>query len=431
MFIHRIFRGLRGDKGIWAFVTLLALFSFMPVFSASANLVYVVGTVNSTYEFLLKHISHLMIGFFIMYVIHKFSYQNLRWISILLLPVVGILLLFTLLKGNTIGGANASRWISVGGFGFQPSAMAVVVLNIYAAQYLAKFKDKPYDFKDSIYKLWIPVGIICVLILPANFSTAALVFFMVIMLVYLAGYPMRYLFTLMVPVVVTLVLFFAIATYFPSKYFSRVNTWKSRIERFTSKDDADVDNYQTDNAKIAIATGKFTGLGPGKSVQRNFLPQSSSDFIFAIIIEEYGLLGGFSVLFIYLMLFFRFFVKAVKIEDHFGKYLMIGIGFPIIIQALVNMGVAVELLPTTGQTLPLISSGGTSIWITCASLGIVLSVSAGDDKTNLKKAPRSRKAKIQDLQSSSVIEELGDYENENKLEQDTNTPNPMDAVQNK
>ena len=153
----------------------------------------------------------------------------------------------------------------------------------------------------------------------------------------------------------------------------------SRIENFTS-DKPDEDKYQIENAKIAIAVGKINGVGPGKSIQKNFLPQSSSDFIFAIIIEEYGLIGGYVLVFFYMLLFFRFLIRANKTTNLFGKLLIIGLGFPIIIQALINMGVAVELLPVTGQPLPLISSGGTSIWMTCLSLGIILSVTKREDE---------------------------------------------------
>ena len=167
---------------------------------------------------------------------------------------------------------------------------------------------------------------------------------------------------------------------FPTnKYFSRVSTWKARVERF-STDKPDEDDYQIEKAKIAIASGKIQGLGPGKSVQKNFLPQSSSDFIFAIIVEEYGMIGGYALVFIYMILFFRFLVRSNKAPTLFGKLLIVGLGFPIIFQAFINIGVAVELLPVTGQPLPLISSGGTSIWMTCLSLGIILSVTKKEDE---------------------------------------------------
>src|SRR5574343_1684190 len=177
-----------------------------------------------------------------------------------------------------------------------------------------------------------------------------------------------------------LLLFFLLAKAFPgNKLFSRVNTWVSRVENFTT-DKPGEDDYQIEKSKIAIASGKIYGLGPGKSVQKNFLPQSSSDFIFAIIVEEYGLIGAVGIIFLYLLLFIRFIIDAQKATTLFGKLLIIGLGFPIIFQAFINMGVAVELLPVTGQPLPLISSGGTSIWMTCIAIGIILSVTKKDDE---------------------------------------------------
>jgi cell division protein FtsW len=299
---------------------------------------------------------------------------------LVMIPVVLILLTVTMLQGSTIGGANASRWIRVPivGFTFQPSTLASLVLMVYVARYLSKINDSEVTFKNSILPLWIPVFIVLVLILPANFSTAALIFSMVILLAFLGGYPFKYLSIIIGSGLMVLMLFVLTAKAFPDLMPNRVDTWTSRISSFMDQD-VTVEDYQIEKAKIAIATGGVQGLGPGKSIQKNFLPQSSSDFIFAIIIEEYGLIGGMSLLFLYLWLLFRIVIVAQKSETVFGKLLSIGVGIPIVFQALVNMGVAVELFPVTGQTLPLISSGGTSIWVTCLALGIVLSVSAKRD----------------------------------------------------
>ena len=186
-------------------------------------------------------------------------------------------------------------------------------------------------------------------------------------------------------------MFLLLAKAFPTnKLFSRVNTWGNRIERFLD-DKPNEDDYQIEKAKIAIASGGIYGLGPGKSVQKNFLPQSSSDFIFAIIVEEYGLLGAIGILFLYLLLFFRFIINAQKAPTLFGKLLIIGLGFPIVFQALINMAVAVELLPVTGQTLPLISSGGTSIWMTCVDLGVILSVTKKEAEVALDEAEKKKR----------------------------------------
>ena len=300
-----------------------------------------------------------------------------------MIPVVLILLIITMLQGATVGGANASRWIRVPivGFTFQPSTLAALVLMVYVARYLSKVKDKMISFKDSIFPLWLPVFIVTSLILPANLSTAVLIFSMVILLTYIGGYPFKFLVIIIGSGVVVLALFVLTAKAFPDLMPNRVDTWTSRVSSFLDSEVTQED-YQIEKAKIAIATGGVQGLGPGKSVQKNFLPQSSSDFIFAIIIEEYGLIGGVFLLILYLWLLFRIVIVAQKSDSVFGKLLAIGVGIPVIFQALVNMGVAVQLFPVTGQTLPLISSGGTSIWVTSLALGIVLSVSAKRDEDN-------------------------------------------------
>ncbi|MDH3323832.1 MAG: FtsW/RodA/SpoVE family cell cycle protein, partial [Flavobacteriaceae bacterium] len=220
-----------------------------------------------------------------------------------------------------------------------------------------------------------PVFLVLILILPANFSTAAIMFVMVTMLVFIGGYPIRYLLVILASGAIALILFILIAKAFPDAMPNRIDTWMSRLDSFSDGEDSEAD-YQIEKAKIAIASGGIQGVGPGKSIQKNFLPQSSSDFIFAIIIEEYGLIGGLSLIILYIWLLFRIVIVAQKADTIFGKLLVLGVGLPIVFQAMINMGVAVELFPVTGQTLPLISSGGTSIWMTCLAIGIILSVSA-------------------------------------------------------
>ena len=378
--MRELFRHLEGDRAIWALVAILAIFSFMPVYSASTNLVYVVGN-GSTMGHLVKHAALLSMGFAIMFAIQKVPYRYFSGGSVLLFPLVVALLLYTLLQGVTIGGANASRWIQVPfvGVGFQTSTLASLVLMVYVARYLARNKDVEIQFKESFLQLWIPVGMTLVLILPANFSTTAILFFMVLVLVYLGGYPIKYLLYIIGVAVASLAFFVLVVKAFPDAMPNRVNTWQHRIENFSNSDAEE--GYQVEKAKIAIATGGLTGRGPGKSIQKNFLPQSTSDFIFAIIVEEYGLVGSFLVLFFYFLLLFRIFIAAKKAGTVFGTLLVIAVGIPIVFQAMINMAVATNLLPVTGQTLPLISSGGTSIWMTCLALGIVLSVSAAQDVT--------------------------------------------------
>ena len=374
--MRKIFQYIQGDKAIWAVVALLALFSFLPVYSASSNLAYLYGD-GSTLPFLLKHFAHLILGFAILYGVHKIPYNYFRGLSIIALPVVIVLLLITMTEGTTIEGSNASRWIRLPfvGVTFQTSTLAAVVLMTYVARYLSKINDKTITFKETLLPLWVPVFVVLALILPANFSTTAILFAMIIILVFVGGYPLKYLGVVLGISLVCLTLFVLTAKAFPGVFPNRVDTWMSRIENFTDNEDTEAD-YQIEKAKIAIATGGIAGLGPGKSIQKNFLPQSSSDFIYAIIVEEFGMLGAFFLLFLYLLLLFRLVVVAHKSTSIFGKLLVIGVGLPIVFQALINMAVAVELFPVTGQTLPLISSGGTSIWMTCLALGMILSVSA-------------------------------------------------------
>lgn len=374
--MQTLFKNIKGDRLIWAIVALLAILSFLPVYSAASNLAYRGGGSN-TFTFFVKHFMHLFLGFVIMYGVHKIPYRYFRGLSLVMIPVVLVLLGLTMLQGTTVEGANASRWIQIPivGMSFQTSTLASVVLMVYVARYMSKIKDKTITFKESILPLWLPVFLILILILPANFSTAAIMFLMVVMLVFLGGYPIRYLAVIIGSGILVLTLFILMAKAFPDAMPNRVDTWMGRIESFANPEDTEAD-YQIEKAKIAIATGGIKGVGPGKSLQKNFLPQSSSDFIFAIIIEEYGLFGGFVIMILYLWLLFRIVIVAQKSDTIFGKLLVLGVGLPIVFQALINMAVAVELFPVTGQTLPLISSGGTSIWMTCLAIGIILSVSA-------------------------------------------------------
>lgn len=374
--MNSVFKHINGDKAIWAVVAFLALFSFLPVYSASSNLAYLYGD-GSTFRFLIKHFAHLLLGFAIIYGVHKIPYHYFKGLSIIALPVVVILLIITMSQGTTIDGANASRWIRVPlvGVTFQTSTLASVVLFTYVARYLSKIIDKTVTFKETLLPLWLPVFLVLGLILPANFSTTAIMFVLLTILVFVGGYPLKYLAIILGAGLIMLTMFVITAKAFPDIFPNRVDTWISRVDSFLDKEDTEAD-YQIEKAKIAIASGGVTGLGPGKSIQKNFLPQSSSDFIYAIIAEEFGMLGALFLMFLYLLLLFRLVIVAHKSTSIFGKLLVIGVGLPIVFQAMINMAVAVELFPVTGQTLPLISSGGTSIWMTCLAVGMVLSVSA-------------------------------------------------------
>lgn len=394
--MKNIFRYIEGDKAIWAIAMLMGLISFLPVYSASSNLVFLHDT-GSTASFLFKHASLLFIGFIIMYGIHKLPYNYFSGLSVLLYPVALLLLIYTALQGKVIDGANASRWIQVPfvGVSFQTSTFAVIVMLAYAARFLARNHQKELSFKKSLLMLWLPVGLMLAFVLPANFSTAALAFFSVLVLAYTACHPTLHLLKVLGIACLGVLLFILTAKAFPNAFPNRVDTWINRIENFSSEDSQD--NYQSEIAKTAIATGGLFGLGPGKSIQKNFLPQSSSDFIFAIIGEEFGFMGTMFLVLLYLLLMFRIVLTARKAQTQFGRLLVIGLGFSIMLQAFVNMGVAVGIFPVTGQPLPLISAGGTAIWMTCLALGMILSVSA------------QRLSKIEE--SSEEVEEENSAEN--------------------
>ena len=385
-----------GDRVLWVALALLSIFSFLPVFSASSNLTYVLGQ-GTPWGHLLKHFIVLFFGFGLMYGLHKIPYQYFKGISILALPLVILLLIYTASQGNLIAGANANRWIRIPivGLGFQTSTLASIVLLAYVAHLMSKENPKLYRLKTSILPLWLPVILVTLLILPANLSTAAVLFFMVLILVFLGGYPIKYLMGMLGVGLFMALLFVLLAKAYPDWFPNRIDTWINRIENFVSADDK-VGNYQIERAKTAIATGGLLGLGAGKSVMKNFLPQSSSDFIYAIIVEEFGLVGGTALILLYLVVLFRIVVIAHKSDTVYGKLLVLGLGLPIIIQAFINMAVALQVFPVTGQTLPLISSGGTAAWMTCIAFGMILSVSAS-----------------QKIESNSL--EYADNNNENPL----------------
>jgi cell division protein FtsW len=421
------------------------MLSFMPVFSASSNLAYMNHGSGNTLSYLLKHAMHIIFGFFILYQIQKVPYHYFRSISRVALPIVWLLLAYTLFFGVEQG--SATRWIQVPfiGISFQTSALAFIVLMVFVARYLSKIQTEPLIFKASFIDLWLPVGITLMLILPNNFSTAALIFSMVLMLTFVGNYPLKFIAIVIGGGISIFTLFIITAKVIEKtkpentpKIFGRVKTWENRVKNFLSNNEEMTDDdYQIEKAKTAIATGGIYGLGPGKSVQKNFLPQSSSDFIFAIIVEEYGLIGGLGVLLLYLLLFFRFIIGAHKANSPFGRLLVVGLGFPIIFQALINMGVAVQLLPVTGQTLPLVSSGGSSIWMTCIAIGIIISVTKKEEEIAEElEEKEQRKLALEKLIDKQLEEDASEIESKGagKLDDYSITDvakNPMNAVKYK
>ena len=381
---------LQGDKSIWGIVVLLSIFSFLPVYSASSNLVYVVGS-GSVFGHLLKHVAIVCVGWVIMYTVHLMPFRYFSGLAKIGIPIVVILLTITALQGTTIDGANASRWLNIPilGMSFQTSTLATVVLLAYVADYFATKREVKIRFIESLLPLWLPVFLIVSLILPANLSTALLLLFMVTVVAFLGGYPLKYLLSMLGAAILGLVIFVLLAKAYPDAFPNRVDTWMSRIESF-SGNGTNTTDYQIERAKAAVAVGGIVGIGAGKSMMKNVLPQSSSDFIYAIIAEEYGMIGALFLLFLFLLLLLRILVNANKSESFFGQLLILAMGIPIVTQAFINMGVAVALLPVTGQPLPLISSGGTSLWMTFLAVGIILSVSA------------NRKAAIEENESNPL-----------------------------
>ncbi len=379
--MNNLLSHIKGDKLIWSIVTLLAIFSFLPVYSAASNLAYTINS-GSTFTFFVRHFMHLFLGFLIIYGVHRIPYRYFRGLSMVMIPIVLVLLIVTMLQGTTIDGANASRWIQIPmiGMSFQTSTLAAVVLMVYVARYLSKIQEKEITFKETILPLWLPVFLVLILILPANFSTTAIMFVMVMIITFIGGYPIKYLAIIIGMGLAALTLFILVSKAFPNLMENRIQTWENRVGNFFNEGEDSEADYQIEKAKIAIASVGIQGVGPGKSVQKNFLPQSSSDFIFAIIVEEYGLIGGLFLLTMYCWLLFRIVIISQKADTVFAKLVVLGVGLPIVFQAFINMAVAVELFPVTGQTLPLISSGGTSIWMTCLAIGIILSVSVNREE---------------------------------------------------
>ncbi len=373
---------LEGDRALWFLLLLLGLFSFLPVYSASSNLAFSYSGGN-TVKFLIKHGIHLSFGFVLMYSVHKVNPKYYRNLPMILLPVVIVLLMITLTIGTTIGDANASRWIRVPfiGVSFQTSELAKFALLMFVARYLTQHQETLGEFKKTFMGLVVPIGVACALILPANFSTTALIFVLCLGLMFVGKYPIKHIAYLIGMGVAGLGLFIMLVLAFPN-ISNRVDTWKARIENFSSG--SAEENYQVNKAKMAIASGGIVGKGPGKSIQKNFLPQSSSDFIYAVIVEEFGLMGGLGIVLIYLLILIRVMIIATKAVDLFQAVLAAGFGMAIIFQAFINMGVAVNLLPVTGQTLPLLSSGGSSIWMTSMALGVILGVSRNLEPKTVK-----------------------------------------------
>jgi len=367
---------IKGDKVIWAVVFLLTIISFLAVYSSTGTLAYKYQGGNTQY-YMFKHGLILFLGLVLMYLAHNVKYTYYSRIFQIALYIAVPLLFITLFFGLNLNEANRVLPLPFG-LTFQTSDLAKITLIIYLARMLTKKQDEIHNFKSAFVPLMLPVIIVTGLIFWDNFSTAALLFTTSMVLIFIGRVKLTYIFGMLGIGLVLLVLGLTLLYNMPDGQQGRLGTWKNRITDYV--DGSNGDSYQVEQAKIAIATGGIIGKMPGNSTQRNFLPHPYSDFIYAIIIEEYGLVGGILLVFLYLILLFRAVKIISKAPGTFGSFLTIGVAFSLVFQAMINMGVAVGLLPVTGQPLPLVSMGGTSIWFTSLAIGIILSVSKEIDK---------------------------------------------------
>lgn len=401
------FKGLssktKGDKVIWAIVVLLALVSLLVVYSSTGSLAYKMYKGN-TEVYLFKQIVFISIGIAIIYFAHMVNYTMYSKLARILFLIAIPLLIYTLFFGVKLN--EGSRWIRLPiiNLTFQTSDLAKLALIMYMSRMLSRKQDVIKDFKQGFLPIAIPVGIVCILIAPANLSTALLIGATSMLLMFIGRVSMKHLLMVIGIAMIPVALLIMAAVFqhnsnnstnvrntraeSKSRLFVRVSTWVSRVEHFMygGKDIDDDDNYQINQAKIAIAKGGVLGLGPGNSEQRNFLPHPYSDFIYAIIIEEYGLIGGALILFVYMIFLFRSIQLFRKCPYAFGAFLSLGLSFTLVIQALANMAVNVNLFPVTGVTLPLVSMGGSSFLFTCLAIGIILSVARNVEKMEAKAA---------------------------------------------
>jgi cell division protein FtsW len=405
--LNGITRRTRGDKVIWAAVLVLALVSLLVVYSSTGTLAYRLRKSNESYLF--KQVVFIAIGLLIIYFLHKVNYKVYSQIARLLFLISIPLLLYTLFFGVRLN--EGSRWIRLPiiQMTVQTSDLAKLALFMYMSRLLSRRQDFIKDFKKGFLPVMIPVGIICMLIAPANLSTALLIGATSLLLMFIGRIRFKHiLMTIGVVLIPVLILIAAavirhkahhgefIKTESHSKIFGRVGTWINRVENFVygGKEADDEDNYQVNQAKIAIAKGGWFGLGPGNSEQRNFLPHPYSDFIFAIIIEEYGLAGGIFITFIYFIFLYRSIRIFRRCPYAFGAFLALALSFTLVIQALANMAVNVNLFPVTGVTLPLVSMGGSSFIFTCFAIGIILSVARNVEQLEGRSAVLSEHSTI-------------------------------------
>lgn len=423
----RLFTKTRGDKVIWGVVLLLVLVSLLAVYSATGSLAYKMYRGN-TEVYLFKQIAFIAIGFCIIYFAHRVNYTIYSRVAKVLFLLSIPLLLYTLFFGVTLN--EGSRWIRLPiiNLTMQTSDLAKLALFMFLARLLSRKQNKIKDFKKGFLPVMLPVAVTCMLIAPANLSTALLLGSSCMVLLFIGRVSTKHL-LLVIGTALIPVLFLIMAAVIKhksggeeeavaatkeksSKITARVDTWISRVEHFIyGSKEADDDNmYQVNQAKIAIAKGGILGAGPGNSEQRNFLPQAYNDFIYAIIIEEYGLIGGALIIFIYLVFLYRSIRLFKRCPYAFGAFLALGLSFTLVLQAMANMAVNVNLFPVTGVTLPLVSMGGSSFLFTCLSIGIILSVARNVEQLEGKRSAAIVKG--EEVEETEEIEETEEEEEE-------------------
>ena len=383
----------KGDRVIWGIVVILTLISLLVVYSSTGSLAYKYS--KSTESYLFKQFAFIILGILLIYFAHRVNYTIYARVAKILFLISIPLMIYTLMFGSRLNSAN--RWITlpVINMTMQTSDLAKLALFMYLSLQLSRKQNVIKDFKKGFLPIIIPVVIICALIAPANLSTALLVGATSFMLMFIGRVNTKHLLVSIGVAMIPIVILFAIAVSTYEKELpgifdaGRVKTWISRIQTFvySSKNDETEKTYQINQAKIAIANGGWLGKGPGNSEARNFLPHSYSDFIYAIIIEEYGFMGAAFMVFIYLLFLYRCIRLYRKCPYAFGAFLALALSFTLVIQAMANMGVAVNAFPNTGVTLPLVSMGGSSFLFTCLSIGIILSVARNVEQLEGKNQP--------------------------------------------
>ena len=387
----------RGDRVIWGIVVILTLVSLLVVYSSTGSLAYKYS--KSTESYLFKQFAFIILGVLIIYFAHRVNYTLYSRVAKLLFLISIPLLIYTYFFGTKLN--EGSRWITlpVINMTFQTSDMAKLALFMYLSRQLSRRQNDIKDFKKGFLPIIIPVAIICLLIAPANLSTALLIAGTSIMLMFIGRVNTKHIVLTLGIALLPVILLLAVAVKYYDKpnhktkelpsvlSIGRIPTWVGRIQTFmySNKEDENEKLYQINQAKIAIASGSWFGRGPGNSNARNFLPHSYSDFIFAIILEEYGLAGGAFMVFIYLLFLYRCIRLYQKCPYAFGAFLALALSFMLVIQAIANMGVNVNIFPNTGVTLPLVSMGGSSFLFTCLSIGIILSVARNVEQLEGKK----------------------------------------------